>query len=609
MLTEAVQRFLGVPPEPLPDFSITPERVACLARMLGNPTRYDQRFVEQVSFVSTGGQRWQRSLQLQIPAMSPHTMGRDWWIVPLGRFERRRLADIVVQDAHGARLNLLTRQQHGHALTDVITTNYLLAQPKNVKALMTGAIKPKANAFRSQLFSFFTAHGTTGDALVALRELASSIEEEYVAFAETLTLNAETQLAFRQNLFPWIETTQYLCWVKASPDEILNLQVTYTASDPNHELDIGTVPEAFKSLKTGLMPVLVSDTKFPRLRWSDEGRVQRAKWYRQYGLAPIDYEFEASSEVGSYYFTIEPPPYSSLTYLDWENGCHFHQTHSPDEAPEVTCAYPAVHVHTDENKGLAPAPTGKEGVTIRAYLRCTPYRHKQILGAAALNIAVVWLLAKGKLPPGLGEPLQGLIVAAPSVLIAFLTQQGRHYYSRVMRRQRAILWTYLTVSVAFLVSVAFSERDGSLGLGSFASVIAQVLAVSSGAIIGWHLLLGGSYERAVKLLARWKREKAEKNGEDTSRSMWRYYGDGARQYSFGIFVLTVALAALSGVSLYLWWGNASAKAGDQGSHKTRPAVSIQMNGVSIHVPRETSPAGAAPDTNPPPDTSQHRSGR
>src|SRR5262245_11707561 len=99
-------------------YAITLERVRCLTQLLTKPTGHTQRFVEQASFAPTGGQRWVRQLQIQLPE-SAEASGDTWWIVPLGPFARRRFPDIAVTDAAGHRVNFVTRKQHGVALAKV----------------------------------------------------------------------------------------------------------------------------------------------------------------------------------------------------------------------------------------------------------------------------------------------------------------------------------------------------------------------------------------------------------------------------------------------------------------------------------------------------------
>jgi len=543
------------------DYSISPERVACLGEIFRQSTYSFQRFVEQLSFVPNGGQEWCRTLQLEVPSGAKAQRKPAWWIVPLGQFDRRRLADVLVEDATGRRLNLLTRSQHGEALSNLVTITYVLSLLPS-EGFTSNTTRRLTGDFQSLLFKFFTGNGHPSDEGAGLVDTFLTLQDDYARLVATLGLSSSRrdQLteAFRDDLESWIARTQYLCWLQATPGEVVNLQVSYTASDPKHELEIGSVQQAFRSIRIGL----------PGKR-SERARQQRANWYRQYGLAPIDYEFKAPPDPrpGSYYMTIDPPPYTSLTYLDWDDGHHFNETHSEDEELEVTCAKPAAHIHSDES-------SAKDAGSIRAYLRCAPYRHKQILGATALNFAVVWLLAKGSLPLNLTEPLQGFVVAVPTIVIGFLAQQQRHYYSQVMRRQRALLWFYLLSSVLFLVSAAFSQRDHIGGLLSYASVSGWILAIFSAGVFGWHLLLGGSYERAVRYFA--KRHKGKQ--EDTP--MWQCYGDAVSRYAVVICLLSVILMALAAGSLYMWWGDASS--GSVANAESRSGgVRIQLNGIQV----------------------------
>jgi len=510
--TALLRRVAGLPPERYcpPDQKVDQERVASLADLIGEPTRYMQRVAEQLSFIETGGQRWTRTLQIQLPD-SPNPEP-TWWIVPLGQLKRRRLADFVVSDATKTRLNLLTREQHGNALTDVVTTNYsstLFDEPE--EALATPELQKLAEVLRSRMYRYFSALGAFPDKLSSKHiKPVTRIEEAYEHLLTALGISGlehERLSRFFSNEFSDASrTTQYLCWVTGAPKEVINLQVIYSVSDPKHQ--------------------------------------KRTSWYRQYGLAPIDYAFKIPTEhrgPTSYYFTLEPPERTICTYLDWEIDNSF------NEGREVDAGFHAAYIHNEYepevSTELEPSETTPSG-RIRAYLRCRPQYHKQILGATLLNIAIVWLLARGRL--SFEGSLQGLIVAAPSVLLAFLVQQQRHYYAHVLRRQRAILWAYLAVSVAFVVLVPVGELDEHTGRGllhSLAVISAWTLGIVSAGVFVWHAPLGGSYEGIVKRLTKRKLKRKP------DKEKWECFAAAVRLYCHFCFGLAVVAMMASFVLL------------------------------------------------------------
>jgi hypothetical protein len=181
-----------------------------------------------------------------------------------------------------------------------------------------------------------------------------------------------------------------------------------------------------------------------------------------------------------------------MTYLDWEVDNSF------SKKSEVDSALHSIHVYN------LPDEDGRKKTfrTTRAYVRCSPHHHKQILIAAALNFAVVWLLVKGRLLGSQAGSLQELVIASPSLWVAFLAQQQRHYYAHAIRRSRAVLWLYLLIALAFLVAVASSNLEtlsaNNLSLG--VRIAAWLLAVTSIGVIFWNAPLGHGYDRMVRVL-------------------------------------------------------------------------------------------------------------
>jgi hypothetical protein len=533
--------------------------------MLLRPTLHTQRCVEQVSFVPSGGHQWTRSLQVQVP-LTATPSERTWWIVPLGTYAPRRFPDLTVLDARGGRINLLTRHQHGVALTramlnirlaDLLSTGYLAAN------------RESSNVFYRELWkalyaSFTTAGEPSPEESTATLEDLTSRFRDFLRSLRVSSYFEDAWLAtFVTDIVEAVGTTKYLCWVSAAPGEIVNLQVSYTAEDTKHELERGNLRTGFSRLLQGLVE--------PRY----ERRPVWADWYRQLGIAPLNYEFNVPSQrhTGSYYFVIEPPAGSYVTYLDWEVSNSLTDK-------EVDCAFPSAHIHNGNN---SPGISASRGGTIRAYIRCAPHHHKQIIGAALLNASLVYVLVTDRLPASLSDSTQSLLLAVPSIVTAYLVQQQKHYHAHATRRQRAILWVYLSISVTFFIAISFGRHEGTLGsrgLGPFASVVTWLLGATSAGVLVWYLPQGYSFARLTEALTRRRKVKVEKRLErdaaltqaeidhmpelvreavthrKESTQAWRCYERAVHQYCSTVFrcALVAAVAALIGV--HMAWSSA-----------------------------------------------------
>lgn len=495
-------------------YAITRERVDCLAETFVRPTNYVQRVVEQVAFLPEGGQKWTRTLQTVIPETA-QPRDRSWRIVSLGQYARRRFPDFVVTDATKNRLNLLTRHQHGVTLGRVTLFQRVYGLPEEQRLELDQEVARRIyGKLRELLYSFFTTAGDIAippeniESIYQLLELYSLSSDALERIASAFAYNFPLALTYMQLLervgVPpnetggWLDkfandirqaanATRYLCWVKAEPGEVLNLQVSYSTSDPLRQLGRGTLVERLHTLWQGIAEPRSTRWKI----WAD--------WYRQFGLAPLNYSFPVPSHrhSGSYYFTLEPPAQTDVTYLDWELDNSL-------ETKEIDCSARSAHIHNDDpSDSLAPSSGG----TIRAYLHCSPQDHKLIVGAALLNCAFVLLIAVGRVPSKIGAPGQSVILAAPSIFVAYLARQQKHYFADAMRRQRGILWWYLGISVVFLVTVTFSKREaalGSEGFGWYAISITGFWGICSAAVAAWYFPLGNSYERVTESLAKRK---------------------------------------------------------------------------------------------------------
>ncbi len=534
------------------------ERLLRLSEILRNPQTYIQRCVEHVTFSPAGGHRWVRNLQILIPGTPDIASTLGWHILPLGYYARRRFPDFIAETATKERVNLLTRKQHGDALTRVLLLRYLdnLLQTLSADLLKTPAVFSAYTDLQAMLFGLVTSAGVDA---AQQKLLLTEGTQKYEAFLSLLPIDpklGEKELQeFADELAEVIETTRYLCWIEASPGDVLNLVVTYSTKDSRLTLGEGSIKDALKRINQGI----VEPRKSRRAVWAD--------WYRQLGISPLNYEFNIPSQrhTGSYYFTVEPPAGSEVTYLDWESGNSRTDT-------ELDCAFDSAHTHYMQ-AGLSTPPV--RGNVVRAYIRIRPHHHKQLLGAALLNGALVYILALGRLPDKLGESALSLLVAVPSVLTAYLVQQQRHYHAHPMRRQRIILWTYLAISTTFLVTISFSGVSGTPSgehIGVFAELVTWALGASSAAVFVWYWPQGHLFGPLTtwRMEKRRKREEARISEEHKSadnkatdgqlvpsRSKWRgksHILEGWRCYEWGVHAYCTAVfrsAAVSAVGTFI----------------------------------------------------------
>jgi hypothetical protein len=491
------------------DYVITIARARCLAELITRPYEHVARFVEQLSFKDSGGQEWHRLLQIQIPTAAAPAR-RGWWVVPLGPFRRRRFPDIHVEDADGRRVNFVTRKQHGAALTKaVLSKQFTESFAADIDSVLEEEPNRRRYArLRSGLFAFYTK---IGDDLNREQEARGLIQQysDLLAGLPALGISKEQAIKdFSADLAAAAGTTQYLCWVQASPGDVINLRVSHSTRDPKHKLESGNCLSLTQSLAIGIFGRLF------RVSLSTCREVWN-RWYVHYGLSPIPYAFNIPTYdyTTSYYSTIDPPDNTVVSYLDWERG------NSWESWREVDSSLDSIHIF----RGPSIADGSPSHLTTRAYLRCSPHHHKLLLGAALMSMALVILVAVGRFPSDLGDPLQTLVTATPSVLLAFLAQQQRHYYAHALRRIRGILWVYLSIEVLFLVAVAFSDpvdNSGTPGLGWKATTAAWLLGASSVFVFVWQFPLGQSYERVVRYLTARKKALVQR-GKDWSPTRWQ----------------------------------------------------------------------------------------
>ncbi len=487
--------------------AVTRQHAESLAAALDRPTRYRQRCLEQVSFLPDGGQRWQRTVQTQVPK-SAEGGGRDWRIVSLGEFEPWRFPDFTVTDAAGIKLNRLTRRQHGVALTKAMLALHFFRLPIQQRGEFRNSATHQAayKHLREGLRETFTAIRVADSQDAYLR----TVEDATRLFAELLIdagLPKETAegreefesrlRAFALDLAENFTVIQYLCWVSATPGEILNLRASWTVRDPLGGLiSRGRLRPALKAIRLGLF---TTDKVARRKTWM--------RWYCQFGLAPMPYRFRAP-KTGSYYLTIEPPNKTDVTYLDWGVSNSL-------EDKELNSGFASAHFHdrdTTRHKVRRRA--------VRAYVRCRTREHKQIAAGGLLNAVFVFLVARGQLAKSVGTSSQAWLLVTPTILIAYLAEQQRHYYAHTTRRQRGILWGYLVISITFLVAISASSEHGTMGSqhwNPFVTDLAWLFFTTSVAVLVWYAPLGYNYQLTTE---NWTKKHFERRKQERKRWKW-----------------------------------------------------------------------------------------
>ena len=446
---------------------------------------YTQRLVEHLDFLPEGGQRWRRELQILIPAMDDLEPDKDhWFIVSLGQFRRRRLPDFRVEDCSGRALNLLTRLQHGHCLADFTIDQYLTDRERDkivlasldtesgAEADVVDPVGPAYTALYRPSFEMFTS---------VREDLAPTAEQRLIDLLLLLgvdpELAAERAALFMEDMTEVAKATQYLCWVRARPGSPVRLTASYTMPD---QRPLAPDPGA-------------QTERFARLRAA--GRTWSSEIYAQLGLGPVPYELvtPANDHTASYYFTLEPPPETSVAYLDWGLDNTIEQ-----DGKEWVCAHDSVHLHN----GTALLASGEEAdprkkipeSKVYAFMQLDPADHKQVLFAAALNLIFVWLAEAGRLPVHVDSSATPWLAFVPAALVAYVAQQRRHYFAGSTRWIRAVIWGYLALNIVFLVSITFdvagngsfvARHGASDDLVSIAMASASIVVLWLFAFVGW----------------------------------------------------------------------------------------------------------------------------
>ena len=523
-------------------FAITPAQVDTLAEQVRDPLTHTERCVDELAFLPAGGHRWTRKLQILIPA-SAAPPERSWRILSLGVFPPRRYPDFTVHDCSDQRLNLLTRRQHGLARTEALLTSHIWKLYPELQKRQRASKPNPATATYAELYAaLYTVFTTIDGESPASKQARARAGRAFIMLLRLLGLPLGNEVrqrvaVFAADLRQTVRATEYLCWAKAGAGEVINLSATYTSKDVLHDL------APLKDLTDALGSIWKGAVEEPR---QVRRRIQ-AKWYVQYGLAPIKYRLAVPSDQRSrsYYFTVAAPERSDVTYLDWEDGNSI-----ADDGVETDSAVPALHLH---NHDAPSAPSSAAGHIIRTYVRCSPNEHKKIAAGALINAIFVFLIAYGHLR---GSPNQEWLLVTPTVLLAYLAQQQRHYFAHTTRRQRAVVWGYLIVSVLFLSTIAFnnvSPRAGSEGWGWFTLVVAWLFAVTSVAVCAWYAPLGYSFQRITERRTRRATEHQPPGSEALSEPMWRVYDRVVHSYCDRIMGGVVGAMALATVIAAVTW--------------------------------------------------------
>ena len=531
-----------------------PEHIACLGTMFDHPRRAYQRLVEQMTFLPDGGRHWVRTLQIQLPAPDSSSSESGWHAISLGVFRRRRLPDLVAHDATGARLNLLTRNQHGSLLVGYVLSKHFGDFPDQAADLEKASGTHHRQLYDKLVALLYDTVTTVGDIDHEKRPLRkpSAIYEYLLRSFDPLPANISLRVAaFRSNFEDLLNFTHYLCWVQGQPGDVINVQTIHTTAD------IGQRPEWNEKDFNG--------SQEP----STSGVERRAGWFRTFGLAPLKCECSTPSNgfASSYYLTLEPPAKTEITFLDWATGNTFE-----DDKKEQDSALDSVHFHYRHDSLPAPSEHGR---AVRAYMRCSTHGHKQIAAGAALNFVFVILVASGGFSDTVGGSAQTWLLVTPTILTAYIADQQRHYYSYPTRRQRAILWVYLTFSVGFLVATSFRFANSTNGdhWTWWETWTAWVLLVSSAAVCTWYALLGYSFRWITKTwttrLLRGTKDRRERldeildeveapakirpKGREMLPSPRRTYENVVYSYCKIVFglVIVASLATIIGIKL-LW---------------------------------------------------------
>jgi hypothetical protein len=551
-------------------FYITDRQLDALDCMQWNPGAYMLRIVEQMSFLPQGGQKWERQVQLRLPAAHRSDSSSDdpdgLFIVSLGMFRRRRFADFTVTNDDSSRCHLLTRRQHGHCLAMCILRQFLSKTEWEHDADNAATALKDLHNYLASMITTMTqdATRTPEGAQKLLKNLfvALGIDDPKRKKRATELLKAGCESMAAQ--------TQYLCWVTARPGATLHLVATYTQADSPR-----VKPEQ-DSVTASSTP-----SRAQRLRlWWRNGRTKR---YVKYNVFPMRYTFDAPAfmHCGSYYFTITPPIETKITLLDWGTGRRFRsssekdadwgdqrsiRTHSEEATDEVDCSSFAYHFHNRRavslERGAVPKSTDRRvterrgsdrrssdrgfpdrrslerrssirrkhdaasGTRIHAFLRMDPIDNAKLIAAGGLSLCLAVLAQSGALlsggPGGSGQWL----LLAPAALVLFVGQQRRHHYAHFTRPFRLAVWLYVGLAMLFAGSVVFNVTVTPLSLEdsvAISRIVSGLFAIASSLMVFAFFWSGRHFDRVAQKRCKRVVERVHWFGTPAKFETWRKY--------------------------------------------------------------------------------------
>jgi hypothetical protein len=465
--------------------AVTERHIRALLTMQLYPTAHTQRIVEELSFLPDGGQQWRRDLQIRLPTES-HLAEGEPFIVALGMMKRSRFADFRVQDAAGRTLPLLTRMQHGYALTTCLIFKYLFSD--QITALRD---YPEHDELHRQVFAMFTSvdRRSAGPAM-PWQDTPEAVASTAVRAMSDLLLAAgvpeddvkATVKDFAPDVVALMGVTQYLCWVPGRDGETVSLSATYTMSDA----------PSLSRRRTSTDPTSKPQGSLDQLNLRARWHVYRTGMYARSGLGPVSYELRTPTHdhAGSYYLLIKPPKDTRVTYLDWglDNSID-------DKSGEVDCAFDSVHIHNGSllrNRDTEPETNRKSipGSAVQAFLRADPRDHWPLVLGAVINVVLALLAQRGQFVSKDAGGISTVLLLAPTALLAYLAQQQRHYYAHVTGWLAFLMWGYLALNIVFIVSVEYDllENDQFFSRPDFLDdLVSASVAVASGIVVAWFI--------------------------------------------------------------------------------------------------------------------------
>jgi hypothetical protein len=467
-------------------------------------SHYVSRIVDHISFPTAGQQMCRREIHLTLPK-APGVAADEQkgpLIVSLGQFRRRRLADFTVTDGHGKRLNLLSRRQHGYVIA-LVLLRLSFNKDEWLRLGRDKSLHRQLDDLRRYLAHIVTSivpndAYTTWNASEQLRHLLNALgAEESRCGVEATSFQLRCDEALR-------ETTDYLCWVDATPGDMIQLHATYTQPEspqPTHERPVpdasSVPPRHLKEFAQGSHSV-----------W----RNLRHSLYRRAKMMPVRYVFPTPAFMAcrSYYFLLTPATGTEILLLDWDLGHRY----SPDQASahltsttEVETAGWAYHFHNhrvaqrrrpDRRQLVSDAsvercvsgrdrrhslrrhlsgqsqdgverrgherrnrrqPDAHAGALLHAFVRSEQLENGKLIAIGLMSLGLAILAERGVLQTAANETASQILLLAPAALVLLVDQHNRHHFASLTRVYRSILWTYIVLAVIFATSVVFSIRS------------------------------------------------------------------------------------------------------------------------------------------------------